>query len=119
VTIAGGIARNTDLVLVSSTLNATGSGTADLERAMLDYLLRARSPQIGDMPIPVAITGPFSKPSYRVDTGRCFATLRRKRSTGRSRRDSDRCSRKNSRSDFCVRRVRINSTIRATHTRPT
>jgi AsmA protein len=68
VTIAGGIARNTDLVLVSSTLNATGSGTADLERAMLDYLLRARSPQIGDMTVPITIAGPFSKPSYRVDT---------------------------------------------------
>ena len=36
-TIAGGVARNTDLVLESSTLQATGSGTADLERATLEY----------------------------------------------------------------------------------
>lgn len=68
-TIAGGIARNTDLVLASSTLNATGSGTADLERAMLDYLLRARSPQAGDVTIPIAVTGPFSTPSYRIEAG--------------------------------------------------
>ena len=66
-TIAGGVARNTDLVLESSTLRATGSGTADLERATLDYLLRARSPQAGDVAIPIAITGPFSKLSYAIE----------------------------------------------------
>jgi uncharacterized protein involved in outer membrane biogenesis len=68
-TIAGGVARNTDLVLESSTLQATGSGTADLERATLEYLLRARSPQAGNVPIPIAVTGPFSKLSYRVQAG--------------------------------------------------
>jgi uncharacterized protein involved in outer membrane biogenesis len=68
-TIAGGIARNSDLLLASTTLNATGAGTADLEHATLDYLLRARSPQAGDVTIPIAITGPFSKPSYRVEAG--------------------------------------------------
>jgi uncharacterized protein involved in outer membrane biogenesis len=68
-TIAGGVARNTDLVLESSTLQATGSGTADLERATLEYLLRARSPQAGNVPIPIAVTGPFSKLSYRVEAG--------------------------------------------------
>ena len=68
-TIAGGVARNTDLVLESSTLQATGSGTADLERATLEYLLRARSPQAGNVTIPIAVTGPFSKLSYRVEAG--------------------------------------------------
>jgi uncharacterized protein involved in outer membrane biogenesis len=68
-TIAGGIARNTDLVLTSSTLNATGSGAADLERATLDYMLRARTPDTGDVTIPIVIAGPFSSLRYRVDAG--------------------------------------------------
>jgi uncharacterized protein involved in outer membrane biogenesis len=68
-TIAGGIARNTDLVLTSSTLNATGSGAADLERATLDYMLRARTPETGDVTIPIVIAGPFSSLRYRVDAG--------------------------------------------------
>jgi uncharacterized protein involved in outer membrane biogenesis len=68
-TIDDGIARNTDLVLESGALQATGSGTADLERATLDYVLRARTPQTGEVTIPIAVSGPFSKLSYRVDAG--------------------------------------------------
>jgi AsmA protein len=68
-TITSGVARNSDLVLESPSLHATGSGTVDLGRETIDYVLRASSAQAGNVLIPIAITGPFAAPSYRVQAG--------------------------------------------------
>jgi AsmA protein len=68
-TIEDGVARSTDLVLDSPSLHATGSGALDLGRERIDYVLRASSPQAGNVEIPIAITGLFAAPSYRVQAG--------------------------------------------------
>lgn len=68
-TIEEGVAHNTDLVLDSPSVHATGSGAIDLGRERIDYVLRASSPQAGDVAIPIAIIGPFAAPSYRVQAG--------------------------------------------------
>jgi AsmA protein len=68
-TIEEGVARNTDLVLDAASIRATGSGTIDLGRERIDYVLRASSPQAGGVVMPIAITGPFAAPSYRVQAG--------------------------------------------------
>jgi AsmA protein len=63
--IKAGIASNSDLVLASSLLNATGSGTIDLPRREMNYRLVAKL--VGGIAIPVNITGPLDNPSVTPD----------------------------------------------------
>lgn len=68
-TIVRGVARSRDLKLEAPDLAATGEGTIDLVRERIDYLLRARSDQAGNVAVPIAIEGPFDAPAYRIQAG--------------------------------------------------
>jgi AsmA protein len=77
--IAAGKVRNDDLAAKSPLLRITGAGEVDLVRQEVDYLLTAtvvetRTGQGGKeledlagIPIPVRISGPFAKLTYRPD----------------------------------------------------
>jgi AsmA protein len=67
--VENGVARSDDLKLEAPDLQATGAGTIDLARETIDFVVRARSDQAGNVAVPIAIEGPFSGPTYHVQTG--------------------------------------------------
>jgi len=70
VRIVNGVAQNDDLVLDGAKLRATGRGTADLAREILDYRLKVTVAEGADSrgtSVPVIVSGNFANPSYNVD----------------------------------------------------
>ena len=70
VRIVNGVAQNDDLVLDGAKLRATGRGTADLAREILDYRLKVTVAEGADRrgtSVPVIVSGNFANPSYNVD----------------------------------------------------
>jgi AsmA protein len=70
VRVVNGVAQNDDLVLDSAKLRATGRGTADLAREILDYRLKVTVAEgVGQRgtTVPVIVAGTFAAPSYNVD----------------------------------------------------
>ena len=63
--IAAGILRNDDLVLKSGLIPTTGAGTVNLPARNIDY--RAVPQLAGALKIPINITGPWSRITYRPD----------------------------------------------------
>ena len=63
--IAAGILRNDDLVLKSGLIPTTGAGTVNLPARNIDY--RAVPQLAGAIKIPINITGPWSRITYRPD----------------------------------------------------
>ena len=62
--------QNDDLLLDGPKLRATGRGTADLAREVLDYRLLVTVADGADRrgtSVPVLVSGPFADPSYKVD----------------------------------------------------
>lgn len=60
-----GVVSNKDLKFVSPGIGATGAGTADLGRNVVDY---AATLDVTGLPkIPIKISGPLDSPSYGVD----------------------------------------------------
>jgi AsmA protein len=66
--VANGILRNDDLALTSPVATLKGSGTVDLPHKTLDYRVQP-DVSIGsnDIAVPIAIKGPWDKPSYQPD----------------------------------------------------
>ena len=70
VRVVNGIAHNSDLVLDSPALAATGGGSANLVTQNLDYTLRVtmdRDNPSKRLTVPITIRGPFSELKYNVD----------------------------------------------------
>ncbi len=71
--IAGGVVSNHDLNFTAQTLRATGSGTVDLPRWQVHYLLRpvmlAGAKDAKGITVPLHIDGSLDHPSYRPDVG--------------------------------------------------
>lgn len=69
-TIAGGILRNDDLLMLLPNFNTTGSGQIDLGAQTLDYTVVPKALRVnGDrgLAVPVRISGPWSDPSVKPD----------------------------------------------------
>jgi AsmA protein len=85
--ITNGVARNDDLSAKSPFLRVTGAGSIDLVREQLDYLAKVtvvasatgqEGKELADLnglTIPVKLTGPYDKPSYRLEFGALAASL--------------------------------------------
>ncbi len=70
--VTNGIARNEDLVLDGQNIRATGRGSADLVKEVIDYALKVtltEDPARRGTSVPVKVSGPFRDPSYQVDLG--------------------------------------------------
>lgn len=69
--IAGGVMTNSDLKLVAPYVTATGAGEVGLGTRTLNYRLRptalAGEDGTGGVMVPLLITGPWSKPSFKLD----------------------------------------------------
>ena len=77
--ITNGVIDNRDFSMQSPLLRAKGAGTADLVKEQLDYEVEVaivgtlqgqggkELEQLKGVNIPVKVTGPFSKPSYKPD----------------------------------------------------
>ncbi len=89
--VKNGVVDNRDLQVKSPLLRIEGSGTADLVRERLDYLVKAvivgslegqsgaALAQLKGVPIPVRITGPFASPDYRVELEKVITETQKKR----------------------------------------
>ncbi len=78
-TVTNGVLRNDDLVAKSPLLRVNGSGSVDLVRQQIDYLVKAAvvgtiagqgGASLGELKnvtVPIRVTGTFSKPKYAVD----------------------------------------------------
>jgi AsmA protein len=74
--VAGGVATNKDLRLISPRVRVAGEGTIDLGRRQIDYTLHPKiiggiaAPgaviKVKELEIPVRVEGPWEKPSYSV-----------------------------------------------------
>jgi AsmA protein len=71
--IAGGVARNDDLLGVSPLMRVTGGGEIDIGNDRLDYLLKAEITgpvsRLQGKTVPVRLRGPFNAIGYSVDVG--------------------------------------------------
>lgn len=70
--VVNGVAQNNDLVLDGPNLRATGRGTADLGREVLDYRLNATVAEGAERrgtTVPIIVSGTFTNPKYDVDFG--------------------------------------------------
>ncbi|NGM45241.1 AsmA family protein [Rhodobacter sp. SGA-6-6] len=69
--IVGGVLTNSDLKLVAPYVTATGAGEVGLGTRTLNYRLRptalAGEDGSGGVMVPLLITGPWSKPSFKLD----------------------------------------------------
>ncbi len=85
--IANGILRNNDLKLLSPLLRVNGSGTVDLPRRTLDYRIEPKAvaslqgqggqQDLGGLMVPVVISGPWDRLSYRPDLSGAVKALAR------------------------------------------
>ncbi|MFN3972492.1 MAG: AsmA-like C-terminal region-containing protein [Gemmobacter sp.] len=70
-TIRDGVLRNDDLRLAAPYLTAAGQGTVGLGAQVLDYRITptalAREDGTGGLRVPLAISGPWSAPRFRLD----------------------------------------------------
>ena len=79
--IAGGVARNDDLSMKSPFIRLGGSGDIDIGEGQINYLAKATVvsssqgqggqdlAQLNGLAIPVRLTGPFDKLSYKLELG--------------------------------------------------
>lgn len=71
-TIAGGVLSNSDLKLVAPYVTATGAGEVGLGARTLNYRLRptalAGEDGSGGVMVPLLITGPWARPSFKLDS---------------------------------------------------
>lgn len=77
--IAGGVARNDDLMAKSPLLRLSGAGDIDIGNSRLDYLLKTsivatstgqggkELEHVKGLTIPVRLTGPFDNPSWKLE----------------------------------------------------
>ncbi|MCE6958182.1 AsmA family protein [Cereibacter sphaeroides] len=69
--IENGVLRNEDLVLAAPLLRATGAGRLEIGARTVDYRflprLLPREDGTGGVSVPVLVTGPWAKPSFRLD----------------------------------------------------
>jgi AsmA protein len=76
--LENGLAKTSDLKLVSQTFGATGSGTTDLVRRQIDYAVRAHlapppsgqggtAQALAGLELPLRITGPWRSPKVAAD----------------------------------------------------
>lgn len=75
--ITNGIAENSDMLLQSPLLRATGAGTVDLPRRSLDYIVRPKvvaslagqggAQDLKGLEVPLRITGPLDDPVIQPD----------------------------------------------------
>jgi uncharacterized protein involved in outer membrane biogenesis len=73
--IAGGVAINTDLSIVTGRVDAKGQGQINLGAQTLDYLFTPIAKDVGDrrkISVPVRIKGPWSGPTIRPDLEAAF-----------------------------------------------
>jgi len=63
--ITNGILKNNDLTVTAPTLSATGVGTVDMPKQMLDYKLQAKL--AGALVVPVNVRGPWDAIDWNVD----------------------------------------------------
>lgn len=80
VKVTDGVARNDDLLAKSPLLRVTGSGSADLPRERIDYLVKAaivgtltgqggkELDQLHGVTVPIKVSGSFDNPKYALDT---------------------------------------------------
>jgi len=85
--VTNGVAHNSDLVLKSPFLRATGAGTIDLAHDRIDYVAKAsvvasakgeggkELAALNGLTIPVHLSGPIDNPSYRLEFGDLAAQL--------------------------------------------
>ena len=64
--IAGGIARNDDLLATAPLLRTTGSGEIDLAQAQIAYALSCNVAD-GKVIVPVSLSGPLAKMHWKAD----------------------------------------------------
>lgn len=72
VNLTNGLARNDDLKLAGPVVRASGKGTADLVKQVIDYRLQvtvAEEAGRQGTSVPVHITGSFEKPRFGVELG--------------------------------------------------
>lgn len=72
INLTNGVARNDDLKLVGPVVRATGKGTADLVKQVIDYRLQvtvAEEAGREGTTVPVRVTGSFAKPEFGVEFG--------------------------------------------------
>lgn len=66
-----GVFRNNDTVMTGPEVHALGAGTVSLAANMVDYKIKVGLGTEADVErkhLPIAITGPLSKPQYKLDT---------------------------------------------------
>lgn len=67
--VKSGVLDNRDLLLNAIQFKANGSGTVDLVKRRIDYVLKFAKAQGKGAVIPLKIHGPLAKPSYDIDVG--------------------------------------------------
>ncbi|MEC7703224.1 MAG: AsmA-like C-terminal region-containing protein, partial [Pseudomonadota bacterium] len=70
-TLANGIANNTKFNLSAPLSDIQGAGQVDLVKQVIDYGLKlnlSKNKGNNENYIPIKITGPLTKPSYKIDT---------------------------------------------------
>ena len=83
--IAAGVARNDDLAMKSPFLRLAGAGDIDIGNNQMNYLAKAtvvgttagqggkETDQLKGLTVPVRVTGPFDKLSYKIEFGNMVA----------------------------------------------
>jgi AsmA protein len=86
-----GIARESNLSLISPLLQLTGSGSVDLIKEIVDYSLQAKLTEkfkqqsgvdlggTGTVDIPISLKGSLTDPKYKVDAGNLLRDLGREK----------------------------------------
>ena len=78
-TVKNGIVSNNDLKMDGPFTRVTGAGTANLPKLSLDYRLEVLiSENKGEDPVPVRISGPFSKLNYSIEWNKILEKRARK-----------------------------------------
>jgi AsmA protein len=90
-TVRNGVVNNPDLVLSSPLIRVKGSGTADLPKEQVNYLVKTEivaslkgqggesMEKLKGLLIPVRIQGPFSKPKFKVEMDEVFKEAAKKK----------------------------------------
>lgn len=77
VTLDGGIAQNTVFDMKAPLSEVGGDGQFDLVKGTMDYNLRLNLSKTKDNNkyfVPIKLSGPFTKPSYKIDTQKLLAS---------------------------------------------
>ncbi len=83
--IKSGVIDNRDLKMLAPLFRVTGSGTVPMPPQTVDYVVEAKlvptvegqggRDALAGLPIPIKITGPWSKPSYDIDWSGVFREM--------------------------------------------